>query len=337
MKLGAPLALLIVATTAHAEPIVLKLNTVAPADSPWAKALAEFKRGVESAHPGRVRIKLHVAAPDEDELLQTLRRGQAQAFAGSAAAVATLVPELNVLELPYLVQSYEEADYVIDDLAAPALKKAFADHGLVAGAWSESGFRNFGTTFAVVGPAALKGKKLRSQDNAIHLELYRALSATPVPLGISDTLAALQSHAVEGYDQTPLFTLAASWHTAITHYTLSEHIYESAVVVYDKAFYDALPSEIRATMTVLGNTLSRSMRTKVRAMTPELLEHMKAAHVQVSVLHPAQRAELQKIGQKVRDEWAKKASASDRQLLAAIEDGLRARRQRPPVVERITP
>ena len=121
---------------------------------------------------------------------------------------------------------------------------------------------------------------------------------------------------------------AASWHTASTNYSISEHIYQSAAIVYNKAFYDALPSEIRATMTTVGHNIIGPMRKQIRAMTPILIENLKASNVKVNVLSEPQRDEFRKLAVKVRTDWAKKASAAEKRVYEAIDKGLKEFRAR---------
>ncbi len=325
MKLTALFLSLLVPSVAAADPIVLKLATVAPEGSPWAQGLADFKKAVEEAHPGKIKVKPFLGGTlgDEIESVQSTKRGQVQAFGGSTGAIAALVPEVNVLELPYLFNNYAECDYIIDSVAGPMLKKALEDRGLVVGFWSENGFRNFGGKFAVNSLADLKGRKMRSQESPIHLEMYRAFGASPVPIPTTEALTSLQTGVVDGYDQAPIFTFAASWHTASTNYSISEHIYQAGVIVYNKAFYDALPTDIRATMVKSGNDIIGPLRTQIRALTPILIENLKASNVKVNVLDDKQRAEFQKVAAKMREDWAKKASPSEKKLYDAIVKGLK--------------
>ncbi len=310
---------------AFADALVMKFATVAPEGSPWANALAGFKQKVEAAHPGKIKVKLFLGGTlgDENESVMATKRGQVQGFGGSVGSIASLVPEVNALELPYLFNTLDEADYAIDQIAAPMLKKAFEDRGLVIAVWSENGYRNFGGKFPVTKMADLKGRKMRSQENPIHLEMYRAFGASPVPIPTTEALTSLQTGVVDGFDQSPLFTFAASWHTAAQYYSISEHIYQAAVIIYNKPFYDALPEDIRKTVDSEGQALIMPLRKQVRAMTPILIENLKASNVKVNVIEPAARAELAKAAEKVRVDWAKKASPAEKKVLQAIEKGLK--------------
>ena len=66
------------------------------------------------------------------------------------------------------------------------------------------------------------------------------VKANAVPIAVPEVLSALNTGVVEGFDNTALFTLAAEWHTGIKFYTVTEHIYQPAAVVYSARFWKKL-------------------------------------------------------------------------------------------------
>ena len=104
------------------------------------------------------------------------------------------MPELNVLELPYLFRSLEEADHIIDTVITEPMAELFRRYGLVLGFWNENGFRHIGSKDKpIIQPADLKGRKMRSQESPVHLETWKAYGASPVPIPTTEVLTALQT------------------------------------------------------------------------------------------------------------------------------------------------
>ncbi|MEW5851721.1 MAG: TRAP transporter substrate-binding protein [Myxococcota bacterium] len=305
-------------------PTVIKLATVAPDGSPWAQGLQEFKKLAEEGSGGKIKVKLFLGGTlgDENETVLACKRGQIQAVGASTGAVASQVPEVNVLELPFLFNTLEEADHILDVVAGASFDKYFKDRGLVLGFWSENGFRSFGGKFPVSKPADLAGRKMRSQENPIHLATYRAFGASPVPIPTTEALTALQTGVVDGYDQTPLYAFAASWHTASTHYSISNHIYQPAAIVYHKPFFDSLPKDVQDALAKAGAAVVKNLRKNVRALTPILIENLTASGLKVNTLTDAEKAEFAKLAAKVREDYVKGASKGEQDLYALIQKGL---------------
>ncbi len=305
--------------------VTIKLATVAPDGSPWAQALQEYKKIAEAGAPGKLKIKLFLggALGDENESVLACKRGQIQAVGASTGSLASQIPELNVLEMPYLFKSFAEADNVLDNVIRDDIKKYSDDRGLHFGFWSENGYRNFGGNFQVKTPADLKGKKMRSQESAVHLALYRALGAAPVPIPTTEALHALQTGTVDGYDQSLLYTFAASWHTATKYITVSEHIYQPAAILFHKASWDAWPADVKTALDAAGLSIEKKLRTNVRAMNPILIEGLKESGVVVTTLDPAGRAAFEAAGAVARKDALSKMSANEKALYAKIEAALK--------------
>lgn len=312
-------------SVARAAVPTLRIATVAPPDTPWAEGLTSFKNKVEGIVPGKISIRPFLGGTlgDENETVSACLRGQIEGVAASTGALASVVPELAVLELPYLFRSAAEADHILDSVIRADLDAAFKARGLVLGFWSENGYRNFGTSFGFVkSPAALKGHKMRAQESPVHLAMYRAYGASPVPIPTTEVLTSLQTGVVDGWDNTILFAMAAQWLTATKYVTITNHIYQPAAIVFNKAWYDAQPSDVRAAITTSGTALIGSMRRMIRALQPELLANLPAMDVQTYTLTAAERATFDAPSKIARDTYMASASAGQKALFAKITAGL---------------
>jgi tripartite ATP-independent transporter DctP family solute receptor len=328
--LQAAAALAPVAFASHAwaagEPNVVKLATVAPDGTPWAEQLKTFKTRVESGTAGRLKIKSFMggALGDENSTASECKRGAIQIWGGSTGALATVVPELALFEMPYLFRTEAEADHVLDQVLYEDMKQLLSKKGLTLLFWAENGYRSFGSNFGPIQtPAQIKGKKMRSQESDLHLEMYRALGASPVPIAVTEVISALQTGVVDGFDQTPLFTFAASWHQGIKHYSLTEAIYQPGIVVANKAWFDKLSPEDQK--TVLGDPAAeaKSGRKGVRELAPLLIENFRSAGIQVHEVSSEQKRVFAKLCEPTHARWmsgkGKTAAPMVKKAKAALE------------------
>jgi tripartite ATP-independent transporter DctP family solute receptor len=304
-------------------PITLKVATVAPDGTPWAEQLAAYKKQVEDASKGRLRLKpfLGGALGDENQTIGECRRGAIALWGGSTGSLATSVPEISMLELPYLFRDVAAADRALDTLLLDDLRKLMRERGFELLFWAENGYRSFGSKWGPVKtPADLKGRKMRSQESQVHLETYRALGALPQPIAVTEVLTALQTGVVDGFDNTPLYAFAASWQLGIKHFSLSEHIYQPGVVVASRKQFDALPPELQKALSADLGKLTRDGRAAVRDMAPLLLANFENAKIPVHKLTAADKDVFAKATAKVRDKLTA-AVAGTRPLLAKLKSG----------------
>ena len=284
---------------AHAEDaeLVLKFATVAPDGTPWSAHTDRLKKRVKEGTEGRVRIKVYLggALGDEDATASRCRKGGIAGWAGTTAALASICPDLAALELPYLFPDLATADDILDNKIYGDIDAMLAKAGFKLLFFSENGHRSIGTNFGFVKSVAdLKGKKMRSQKHDVHQNTWRALGASPEPIAVTDVMTALQTGVVDGFDNTPLFTFAASWFQAITHFTLTEHSYQPAVAVMHLDTWNGLPADVQALIASDIKTESAWGRKQVRKIGPGLISNFGAAGIAV---HTPSTTELQAFAQ----------------------------------------
>lgn len=313
------------ASDVRAETYTLKLATVAPKGTPWAKLLRKFKRAVESKSSGRIKVKLYLGGTmgDENATVRQVARGRIQGVGVSTGAMATLVPELNVVEIPFMFRSAKEADYVLDKKLTKPMEKLFRERGLVLGFWSENGFRHFGSAGApIMTPKQLSGRKMRSQESFVHIEMWKALNASAQAIPTTEVITALKTGTVNGFDQALLYAIAAGWHKSIKHLTLSGHIYQPAVIAYNKDWFDGLPKDLQSMVITEGRKLVRVGRRSIRRLNPELVKIIADAGVKIHKLSGANRAKFEKATQVVRKRFRATQGRKAARILDIVEAGV---------------
>ncbi|TVR02909.1 MAG: TRAP transporter substrate-binding protein [Deltaproteobacteria bacterium] len=273
-------------------PCVLKLGTVATAGTPWATQLEALRDRFESASEGRLQVRLFLGSTDgEISLARQTADGTLEAYAGSTGALASIVPEMGVFELPYLFDDLAQADRIIDNHLFRPVQRLLARRGLVLYIFSENGFRNFATTGdrPVRTPEDLGAIQMRSQELWVHEAMYRALGGNPVAIPVAETSTALSNGNVQGFDNTPLYAQAAGWHSFVRQWTVSDHIYQPALIVYNKDWFDSLPEDIQELITSNRRQETRSSRSLVRAMNPALMQNLRDFGLNVYTLTDAER------------------------------------------------
>ncbi len=285
----------------------IKFGSVIPKDSPWEAGLKEYTKEAENKAGGRVVYKMYLAGMlgGEVEMVKSISMGtlDAGAFTTASIAEALSIPELQVFEMPYLFNSDEEADAVMDAMY-DKMSEILLKKNVILVQWGTNGWRSFGTkSKPITKPADLKGMKMRSQESEVYEKFYKALGATPVPIATPDVLVSLKTGMVDGFDQTPIYSVASGWITAAKHYTVSKHIYQPGAVLLSKKMFDKLPEDLRK--AVLPNAeakkaLQNSSRSLVRKDDAEVLANLaKNTGAKVTILTEQQRAEFKKATQGV--------------------------------------
>jgi len=174
---------------------VLKISNGINEAHPTFLACKEFEKIVESKLPGKYDVQVYANAQLGDDVRATeaVRMGTLEMVATSASPLTGLVPEFNVFDLPFIVTSFKAADAVYDGPIGAKLAALLEPKGIKLLAYYENGFRQLTNSVREVkSPADLKGLKIRTMQNPIHLAAWRALGANPTPMPFSEVFTAMQ-------------------------------------------------------------------------------------------------------------------------------------------------
>jgi TRAP-type transport system periplasmic protein len=289
----------------QAEPAyVMNFGTVAPDGTPWADQLRNIKKKIEGTSNGKIQVKLFLGGSlgSEIEMIQDVQRGerlQGGGFSTGAVGSGLEVPILEMIELPYLFKNNNEADVILDEILYEPTKKALDEKGITFYCWTENGWRNFATKGgAATSPEELKKYKMRSQESDVHLNMYKAMGVQPIAKPVTEVVPSLNTGIVDGFDNTPLFSLAAGWIQPVTHYTLSRHIYQPAAVMYAKSFVNSLPPDLQALVLDDPHGEAKSGRESVRVLESQLIDTIKSLGKEVIELTPEQNKAFRKATRK---------------------------------------
>ena len=306
---------------------VVKVATVAPKGTPWSELMDRFKRRAKKLTKGKIKTKIYYGGKlgGEKETIRETRDGRVHMWGGSAAAVATIVPELYIVEAPYLFSTSEEADFVLDNYARKPVEELLAKKGFVFYQWAENGWHGLAKRGGCIEKLSdLKGVRIRSQEAAIHLDSLKAMGASPVEMAVPEVLQSLQTGVVDGFSNTPLFSFATSWYQGIDSFTTTDHVYQPAIILYSKKWFDKQTDDMKKVLLSDRVKDQKFGRDGVRLLKDGLLDNFRKAGKKVCEMSDANRAELKKATSKIFAKYKKKYGKRGGKLFKAIEDGKKA-------------
>jgi TRAP-type C4-dicarboxylate transport system substrate-binding protein len=288
-------------------PYELNIGTLAPKGTPWMAMLEQFEKEIEAESKGRINVILRPPGMmGEVEMVREVRTGerlQAAGISTGALAEGGNIPQLALVELPFLFKTDKEADHVLDTLF-DTYSGILAKRGFVLGIWSENGWRSFATKgSAILTPQDLPKFKMRSQESPVHMQMYAAYGVVAVQKPMTEVLTSLQSNVIDGLDNTALFIQSAGLADALDHFTVTRHIYQPAAIVFSKRWFDTLPPDLQ-TLVKSKKALGPGGRTAIRAEEQAMMENFELFGVEVHTLTDAQREQFAVVARKMHDPYA---------------------------------
>ncbi len=307
--------------------VKIRVGSTVPVDSPWEEALDTYVKEVQRRlGPDKITFRKYLGGQlgGELEMARSLRLGTLDMAMLSLAGLAEGLgmPELQVLEMPFLFESNDEVDYVLNKLFGE-LDRRFQEKGVVLILLGVNGWRNFGCRErAILSPADLKGLKMRAQEAAVYTEMYKALGATPIPLPAPEVLMSLKNKMIDGFDQTIVFAQATGWLDQVKHYTLTQHIYQAGAIVMSKKVFDKLPGEYQAALRIADKRqeIEAIGLKRVREEEQSLLAAIeKGGNVRIYRLSPSQREAFRKAVQVAYPKIEAAVGPEGKKLLSQIQ------------------
>jgi TRAP-type transport system periplasmic protein len=202
-----------------------------------------FAREVEKRTGGRYKVQNFFSGSlgGERESIESVQLGTQELTFTSTGPVPNFVPEAKILDVPFLFRDKAHAQAVLDGPIGQEMLKLFEPKGFKALAWGENGVRHMtNNKRAVNSPDDLKGLKMRTMENPIHIAAYKGFGIVPTPMAFPEVFAALQQGTVDGQENPLSVIMAGKFDQVQKYLTLTGHVYSPCVWLMNKAVFDKL-------------------------------------------------------------------------------------------------
>jgi TRAP-type C4-dicarboxylate transport system substrate-binding protein len=227
----------------------IRFATVAPEGSTWMKVMKEYAKAVEDATNSEIEFKIYPGqvAGDEKDVLRKIRIGQLDSGGFTGVGLGEILPEVRIMDAPFLFKSYEEVDYVANQFFDYFSKK-FEEKGFILLGWAEVGFVYVFTNQPINALEDMNGVKMWMwEGDPIAEATFNAFSISAIPLSITDVLTSLQTNLINGVYVSPYACTVVQWHTKVK-YMLNLPLADSngAVLISIKKFNSLSDSQKEA-------------------------------------------------------------------------------------------
>lgn len=244
----------------------LKMNISIAQNSHYGVAIDAFAREIEARTGGRFKVQNFYsgALGAERESIEGTQLGTMDLTMTSTGPVPNFVPEVAILDIPFLFRDYAHARGTLDGPVGQEMLKKFESKGLVALAWGENGFRHMTNNKRPVNaPDDLKGLKMRTMENPIHIQAYKQFGILPTPMAFTEVFTALQQGTVDG-QENPLSVISAGKLGQVQkHITLTGHVYSPALILMNKGKFDALSAADKTAFLEAAKVAVKANRARI--------------------------------------------------------------------------
>jgi len=236
-----------------------------PLNSHYGAGASAFKEAFEAATNNRFRVNIQ-RNDNEREMVESTQIGTLDCTMTSTGPVGNFVTEIRNLDVPFLFRDTAHARGVLDSAIGQELLARFTPRGMVGVVWMENGFRHLTNSRREVNtPADVRGLKVRTMENQVHMRAFATLGALPTPMAFSELVPALQQGTVDGQENPIPVIVANNLNQVQRFLTLTGHVYSPAIMICNPATLARLNAADRAAFMAAAATAAAANRARVTA------------------------------------------------------------------------
>ncbi|MGA5691874.1 TRAP transporter substrate-binding protein [Cytobacillus pseudoceanisediminis] len=302
--------------------IVAAHNQTSP-DNPYQTGLLKFKEVAESKSNGDIEVEVHAGTigTEESELVEKLKLGAADVVLVSPGFMTqTGIKEIDLLALPYLFDSYEHWEKVVDgevgeEMAELVNEKSNNDFKLI-GYWS-AGVRHYYGKKPIEKMEDLKGMTFRTQTSGVIADYWKKTGAIPTSIAWGELYQALQQNVVDSSENSYPYFIQQNHHKTNNgkYITETAHDYTTRFLLVNGKKFDSYTKEQQDIILEAAKASVEAEREAVYAQEEEYKEKAIADGAEVNEID---RKPFIELAEPLQEKAAKDMGAEE--LLKKVKD-----------------
>ena len=263
LLIGITLAMGFVAAQAQT---ILKIGYATNKESHYGVGSTVFCDEVEKGTQGRYKCQQFPSSAlgGEREQIEAVQLGTQDLVNTSTGPVGNFVPEVKIVDIPFLFRDYDHARKVMDGPIGQDILTKFPSKGIIALGWTENGFRHMTNSKRdIVKPGDAAGLKMRTMENKVHMDGYRTFGILPTPMAFPELFGALQQGTVDGQENPIPVILASKFSQVQKHLSLTGHVYSPALLLLSPKTWNKLTDADKKVFQDAAKKAGAAQRKKV--------------------------------------------------------------------------
>ena len=277
------------------------------ADHPVSFGVKRFAELLAKKSGGKIKVQEFPASQLGNEMQQqsALQGGVQQMSAPATTSLAGIVKEFGLLDFPFSVSTFAQADALLDGPLGQTLLAKLPEKGLVALGYWDLGFRNVTNSKRPITKAEdLDGLKIRVIPNPVFLETFESFKANPVPMPFAELYGALEAKAVDG-QENPFAVIQSNRFFEVQKFlSATNHVYAANIILVSKKFWDQLTPAEQKWMRESADEARGYQRQVSRAAAQKSVGELQAKGMQFNEVAPAEQARMRQIAKPVIERFS---------------------------------
>lgn len=269
----------------------IKVGLVTPEQDIATRSMRHFEEQVEKLSEGRIDVELFPGGSlgGSADIFNGVQDGSIEMCVNIYPPFAQFSDAFLLYNLPYLFSSAEVAFEFLDSDIAKDIAKSIEDKGFKQLAVFDGGFRNTSNNKAPIKhPNDLKGLKIRTLDNPIQLDYFKAYGANPTPLPYGDIYVGLQTKTIDAQENSFSNTASMKFNEVQKYMTDTKHAFDPAGMFINTGVFESYPEDVKKIIEEASLSTQKFNRELAVQLEKESIEVIKTT-TEIYYLSDAER------------------------------------------------
>ncbi|KPA09794.1 extracellular ligand-binding receptor [Candidatus Magnetomorum sp. HK-1] len=274
-----------------------------PEDSAHHLSAMRFADIVNYKSKGKIIIDVYPNQQlgTDQQMIEMARAGELAIIIPPTAKMTTLIPEMQLLDLPFLFPTRKKLYEMLDGKPGQMLLEKMTSQGLIGVTFWESGFKQFTANKEIHSPSDFKGLNIRTMKSQIIMEQFKAFGANPIPIDFHKTYQALKDGVIDGQENPLISIYGLKFYEFQTHVTISNHAYIALAFTFSKKIFEKLPGDIQEILYSTALEITPFERKEIIIREKELIQKIKATNTKIYRLSPEESLNFKEVSKKIYD------------------------------------
>jgi len=263
--------------------VTLKMATALPSSHPLVKAMDTLKAKANEKSKGSVTIQIYPAGQlyNDKNMNDAIISGGIDMGLNTVGRWATIVPAMDIFDVPFIFPSYEKVDKAIDSGLGEKLGSELLKKGVRPLIWSDYGFVQYANNKKLVKtPADFDGLKIRGYSK-YSAETIKAMGASSVTMGSSEVYMGIQRGTIDGQTSGTTAMRDRKMYEVHKYLTVTNHASPEFIVAINEKSYSKLNADQKKALDAAALEVRDMIRANAKAEDLKALADLKAKGMEV--------------------------------------------------------
>lgn len=299
------------------EKVTIKLAYNLPVGHHLGRAMEDFAKKVNEKSQGKIQVNLFPSGQlyNDKSMNDAIMTGGIEMGLNSSAMWSSVVPAMEVFDVPFLFPSYDWVKKAIDSGVGEKLSQEMEKKGAKVLMWADYGFVQFANNKKpMTQPADFKGLKLRGYGE-LPSETIKALGGAPVTMGAGEVYMALQRGTIDGLTSGTTAMYERKIFEVAKYLTVTNHAFPEFLVAVNLKFWNSLSADQKKIIQQAADEVRDSIRAQTKAEDEKALALLKEKGMEVYVVPESEIGKWQAASEPVQQVFVKRVGQVGQDLI----------------------